>query len=238
MSEDRGPLVLAGLALALAALLAFTSPGLDWESGDGSGTSDRTAEEPAGQEPREDVPADRESRQLPDPDEEPSGWRLTLTGVFTLLALLAATVFAVALLTRLRLTLRRRRFSARLGLRAPPRMPDEDADTDSGGLLAAVDAGLDVLELGTPRNAVVAAWVGLESAAEAAGLERDPADTAAELGVRMLAAYPVDRASLDQLADLYREARFSRHELTEGHRSQARACLERLRGDLVPGAWR
>lgn len=104
------------------------------------------------------------------------------------------------------------------------RPPSEVADT--------IDARLTSLAEGSPRNAVVAAWIELEQATAHAGTVRRPSETSTELTRRALAAYALDEGTIRRLAELYREARFSRHELTEAHRDEARACLERLRDDL------
>ena len=88
------------------------------------------------------------------------------------------------------------------------------------------------LERGEPRNAIVAAWLGLETSAAATGLPRDPAETSSEYTQRVLGVWPVDSARLGDLAALYREARFSVHDLGESHRDRAVADLRVLIADL------
>ncbi len=119
---------------------------------------------------------------------------------------------------------------------------DAGGDARAGAadrLGAAVEAGLaDLIDAGDPRRAVIAAWRRLELAAAEAGTHRAPAETPAELAARVLAAHAVSPATLGRLADLYREARYSRHEVDERMRTEARRALERLRGELtaaVPG---
>ena len=85
-----------------------------------------------------------------------------------------------------------------------------------------------MLGTGTPRNAIVAAWVQLEEFAATHGIPRRAADTPAEFVVHALAAYRLDRTALERLADLYREARFSAHPMGEADRDDARACLVTL----------
>ena len=99
-------------------------------------------------------------------------------------------------------------------------------------VLEGADHGLEALEHGPPRNAIVAAWVALEGAAGAAGLPRHPAETSTEYVVRVLRVWDVDPRSLAGLAALYREARFSTHPLTEDHRRQAISALATIRSDL------
>jgi hypothetical protein len=88
------------------------------------------------------------------------------------------------------------------------------------------------LETGSPRNAIVAAWLGLETSAAATGLPRTPSETSSEYTERVLGTWPVDSARLGDLAALYREARFSVHDLGESHRDRAVADLRVLIADL------
>lgn len=99
-------------------------------------------------------------------------------------------------------------------------------------ILEGADAGLESLAQGTPRNAIVAAWVALEVAAGAAGLPRHPAETSSEYVARVLGVWEVAAGSLGELAALYREARFSTHPLTEVHRQHAVTALRVIRSDL------
>lgn len=88
---------------------------------------------------------------------------------------------------------------------------------------------------GTPRNAIVALWNRLELDVADSGVPRRPAETSAEFTSRFLGALDADRDAADRLAELYREARFSRHDLTEQHRAEAGAALERLHRSLRAG---
>jgi hypothetical protein len=72
----------------------------------------------------------------------------------------------------------------------------------------------------------------LEHDAAAAGLPRDAAETSAEYVERVVAASSVDPAPIRELAALYREARFSRHELSDDHRTRALAALNRVEAVL------
>lgn len=89
---------------------------------------------------------------------------------------------------------------------------------------------------GDPRNAVVACWVALEDGVSRAGLERSPAETSLDLATRVLTRWQVDPTAVAELAELYREARFSRHPVTEQQRDQAVAILDRINGDLRAAA--
>jgi hypothetical protein len=117
---------------------------------------------------------------------------------------------------------------------APELAPDPRPDPAVTGALAdAVDAGLRRLDEGAARDAVIACWVLLESAAAEAGTARRPAETAAELTTRVLHQHRVTADVLHRLADLYREARYSSHLLGEDARKQARAALAQVRVELA-----
>jgi hypothetical protein len=97
-------------------------------------------------------------------------------------------------------------------------------------------AQLDAVERGSPRNGIVACWVRLEEATAAAGVPRAEWETSAEFTVRVLTRLDVDPRSVGTLARLYREARFSEHELGEQERARARSALEQLHRDLRESA--
>ena len=85
---------------------------------------------------------------------------------------------------------------------------------------------------GDPRNSIIACWMELERQAATAGLARRTSETSAEYAERVLSGSPVDPVPIGDLAALYREARFSRHELDDGHRSRAFDALGRIAGAL------
>jgi Domain of unknown function (DUF4129) len=99
-------------------------------------------------------------------------------------------------------------------------------------LVTVVEEGLRELDQGGPGEGVIASWVLLERAAADAGTHRAAPDTPSELAGRLIDRHPVSSTPLLRLADLYREARFSRHELPESARTEARAALEQLRSEL------
>jgi hypothetical protein len=111
----------------------------------------------------------------------------------------------------------------------PPEVEDE---VEPAQLVEAVEEGLRELDQGGPGEGVVASWVQLERAAADAGTHRAAPDTPSELAGRLIDRHGVSAAPLLRLADLYREARFSRHRLPESARTEARAALERLRAEL------
>ena len=81
-------------------------------------------------------------------------------------------------------------------------------------LLEAARERLQDLESGEPRNAIVAAWLGLETSAAATGLPRLAAETSTDYTERVIGVWPVDSERLGDLAALYREARFSVHDFS------------------------
>jgi hypothetical protein len=105
-----------------------------------------------------------------------------------------------------------------------PKLPRALAD--------AIEAALARLDDGPLDDAIVACWLGLEAAAAQAGTHRRPSETSAELTERVLADHQVTPQTLRRLAELYREARFSRHALGADARTDARALFERVRDEL------
>ncbi|AEI13589.1 DUF4129 domain-containing protein [Cellulomonas gilvus] len=120
------------------------------------------------------------------------------------------------------------------------RRPPLVDDTDPGevlhgevGVLArpALVRGVEaaVLELDRdvpPGDAVVAAWVALEHAAERSGVLREPAQTASEFTLELLDATEADGEASRALLALYLAARFSEHRLTADDVAQARSALD------------
>lgn len=115
-----------------------------------------------------------------------------------------------------------------------PDLPSPQEDE----LVALLDASSDevryrALTEGDPRNAVVACWVALEEAVHRSGLREDRSRTAAELTTSVLSRWQVDPAAITALSEAYREARFSRHDVTEAQRTAAVDALEVIHGDLL-----
>jgi hypothetical protein len=90
------------------------------------------------------------------------------------------------------------------------------------------DEQLRLLLDGQPRNAIVACWHRFEMQAVEAGLARQPWETSSEFALRMLERADVDATAVSRLMELYREARFSEHDLDESHRTAAAAALRRI----------
>jgi hypothetical protein len=89
---------------------------------------------------------------------------------------------------------------------------------------------------GSPRNGIVRCWVLFEDEAVELGVGPSPSETATEFLTRFLHRLDVDPRPAGRLAQLYHEARFSTHELTEAHREAAREALLSLHQDLTMAA--
>lgn len=232
----HGAVALGVLVLLLCALVAATFDG-----------PRRAGVEPEDQRPRvaEEGGSGEQAEERPPPegagspqDDEP--WIPWLPPADLLLLVPSALILGVALLVlaRLRVVRRRRRLTGRTGVRRSPvadAAPPDEAQEPA--LQGALDEGARGIGEGSPRNAIVATWVRLEQAVESEHFPHRPAETPSELVERALASYHLDEEAIERLAALYREARFSRHPVTEEHREEAADCLHRLLATLgKPGA--
>ena len=86
---------------------------------------------------------------------------------------------------------------------------------------------------GSPRNGIVACWHEFEQTAARRGLARKPWQTSSEFTLQILDLVSADGGAVGRLAGLYREARFSDHEVTEADRSRARHELDTILGSLA-----
>lgn len=89
-----------------------------------------------------------------------------------------------------------------------------------------------LLRGGDARNAIVAAWHRFEVQGDRAGVPRRASETSSEYALRILDLAEADTGPVGRLAELYREARFSDHPITEAHRSEALAALAGIRRSL------
>jgi Domain of unknown function (DUF4129) len=101
----------------------------------------------------------------------------------------------------------------------------EDAD-EQRALLSVV---------GEPRNAIVECWQRFEQQAVRAGAHRRPWQTTAEFVLEVLDLVGADRGAVARLADLYREARFSDHSMTDEDRGAALTALDEIHASLRSG---
>ena len=123
-----------------------------------------------------------------------------------------------------------------------PRTPEADdaPDLDLEALAMAVTTEsserLAALSAGTPAEGIVAAWSHLEATLHGAGVPLPASRTSTEVSVDVLRRFAVDPETLATLAGLYREARYSRHPLTEGDRARAASAYRTLDADVRAAA--
>lgn len=154
-------------------------------------------------------------------------WEVDLPDVLDVILQILLAAAAVAIVVSL--WNRRPRLRWRLGRPAD----DFDVLDDLAAMVQAdAEAQRQVLAGGTPRNAIVACWLRLESLTVDAGFERDPSDTSEEFTSRVLGQFAVDAGAVGRLAGLFRKARFSSHEMGEGERSEAIEALDAIHRGL------
>jgi Domain of unknown function (DUF4129) len=147
----------------------------------------------------------------------------------------ATVAFLVIVVVGTVVASRRRR---RATLHAPP--PDDSEDAAISGvasetLFRAAEVGLaEVEDLSRePRRAIIACYAAMEGE-----LSRVPDampqdfDTASEVLARAVAHHALGPDSATQLVDLFDEARFSQHVMTEAHRDAAVRVLQRVLTEL------
>jgi hypothetical protein len=88
---------------------------------------------------------------------------------------------------------------------------------------------------GTPRNAIVACWDRFEEQAERVHQARRPWETSSEFIIRLLDAVSADNQAVARLEALYREARFSAHDMDEARRESAVEALRAIHLSLGLG---
>ncbi len=123
---------------------------------------------------------------------------------------------------------RRRRRRRRVDFEVLPVTPEQAAEE----MVRDADQQLALLREGSPRNGIVACWHRFEVQAEAAGIGRAPWETSAEFTLRVLDLVSADERAVAELSVLYREARFSDHDLGEAARETAVDALERIHRGL------
>jgi hypothetical protein len=218
--------------LLMAALVATTSDGpawLDVNTPPRLEAPDRPRSDEKGS--REDAAGDGDA-VVDSAQDSGSGSPSSTRAITVAILVLALLIGGVAVVVGLRAIVRRRMFDATTR-RGPAQASSPESDPDSPDVLVSeVAAGLRSAQEGSPRNAIVATWIRLEDATVAAGFEPRSWETPAEFVRRALTTYAVDEHDIGRLADLYREARFSAHRLTEAHRDEAIGCLRRLHQQL------
>lgn len=104
-------------------------------------------------------------------------------------------------------------------------------------MTAAVESGMGELDAERPvRDSIIACWQRLRVSAADAGIAPVPSDTPEQAINRVLAASGARAEPLAALAELYREARFSRHAMDGAAVTAARDALGAILADLRQGA--
>ena len=163
---------------------------------------------------------------------EPPGWVRAVAFVLELLTLGVVLFLVGRLLRRLR-----QMWQARTRRRRPQLEEVEFEVLGSAGRVTdAIDDGAveqrTLLEEGEPRNAIVACWDRFEQQATRGGVVRRPWQTTGEYVLGVLDLVGADHGAVGRLADLYREARFSDHPMTDDHRRAALDALDSIHRSL------
>lgn len=206
--------LLAAVATSGEVHLAERAPSIPWKFGSAANPD------------QFEFPQQSESAERAADEITPITWPRFLTVILQALLIgalvaLAAVVLVFAWRHRPRVT---------IGKDAPD---DFDVlDEFAASVTADADEQFAMLRGGVARNAIVSCWLRLENLAVAADVEHPPADTSAELAARVLSRFAVDENAITTLSALYREARFSDHEMGESARAQALVALDAVHEGL------
>ncbi|MFD4960989.1 DUF4129 domain-containing protein [Microbacterium sp. NPDC058389] len=165
-------------------------------------------------------------------DADPGVVRTVILVLLGLAAAALLALFVVTVVRALRRAWENREFEVREGavlaaasIGAAATEAQPDAEVIQRGIAAAL-RHLDVPA--APRDAIVAAWVGVEEAAADSGVARGVSETPGEFAVRIV----VRRAAIDEdarrLLALYERVRFGGYVASEADRAEARRLLERI----------
>lgn len=157
----------------------------------------------------------------PEPRDSPG----TASVLLVILLAVAVTVLAVWLLIRMRTLLQP-------PLEEAEELPGTEELTVEQARSALADAREHLSTEVDAQDAVIAAWLALESTIAAVGIRRRPSQTTLEYVVDVLGGVDLDAQDLDRLAHLYRRALFDAAPLTETDRDSALALLDRLSAQL------
>lgn len=215
-----GAIGLAALFVLLAIVLGpvdATVP--DWFQGDDRGGGGPT-------DPAVTLTWGTESFRPPEPD---AGWHIDLPFAQILLGIAVAAVLWIAFLISRMLKDRKRRTARIVG--------GEIDDSFEELRKAAEDAENALRGSGSSTDAIIAAWLTLESAAAESGKVRKAAETPSEFTAALLRYHHADPEAVQTLLQLYHRARFATHpDLTSGDVQAARAALNTIVQTLATAA--
>jgi hypothetical protein len=218
--------IVAGTAVVLLLVLSVSVSDRVWLVRGGSGTDEELP--PGLREPEKGEQNANEAARIA---HDGVGQWFTVLSSIVLLVIAVGLLLVVARQVRVSRRRRRERDGAvdrglRFGevtaepLELPPALVETASRLD------------EVLATGTPRNAIVNCWVALEHGSASVGLPRHPAETSVEFTARVLGTFAMSDSAIDALAALYREARFSSHDMTEQHRAAAVEALHEVQSQL------
>ena len=216
---------IAASAIVVLCLLAASSGSIRlWEDPGPAGTQtvrDQVTQAPE-DEPRRDIQGAMDWPDL--------SWLLNVVNVLVFLFLALAIALVISDRGNWMWNVRRRTWR-----RATPEKSAPLPEFHLAPIEVDIGAAGEALVVGTPRNAIVRCWMQVERDASAVGLARLDSATAAEYVERVVASSSVDPGPIGELASLYREARFSRHELDDAHREKALLALHGVAAQLSEG---
>jgi hypothetical protein len=177
--------------------------------------------------PEQNMPTATPTESAPPPSvpEPPTDtrWLAVIAAIFLALLVAALATYVVRQLLAIRRARTQARHDSLTGGTAADSLGE---DVDLPEIQDAVTRALAHLDgHARPRDAVVAAWVALEEAAERAGTRKDPAQTPTEFAGTVLAATPAPPAAVARLRTLYQRARFTDRPIDRPAVAQAREAL-------------
>jgi hypothetical protein len=179
------------------------------------------------------VPTPEPGNASPPRTEEPAGESNLMRYFYV-----ATVAFLLILVAGTLVAARRRRHVVSVAPLAEVRHDDEAPDVASESLARAAEVGLaEVGDLSRePRKAIIACYAAMEGElSRVPGAMPEDFDTASEVLDRAVAHHALGPDSATQLVDLFDEARFSPHVMTEAHRDVAVQVLQTVLGELRSG---
>lgn len=176
------------------------------------------------------APTPDPANALPPRTEEPAGESNLLRYFYV-----ATVAFLLILVAGTLVVARKRQRAMPIAPQAELRQGDEAPDVASESLARAAEVGLaEVGDLSRePRKAIIACYAAMEGElSHVPGAMPEDFDTASEVLDRAVAHHALGPDSATQLVDLFDEARFSPHVMTEAHRDAAMRVLQRVLGEL------
>jgi hypothetical protein len=177
------------------------------------------------------APPGNEGKTLP----EGRGGRDVLFAVVAVVATLLATIVLLAVLLTVMYWLLTRTWRRQRHEPEPDEVEFDALDAPSRlaeALVAGAPSQRAALQSGSPRNAIVECWYRFEELAESSGVRRLPWETSSEFTLRLLDRVSADDPAVSELARLFRDARYSSHEVTEESRDRAIEALDRIHRSL------